>query len=208
MTQVFTKDGECVPVTAIQVGPCYIVDIRNNDNHGYTAVQLGFEPKKMQRVSRPEAGHFARAGKGAFYHVQEVRCNAEQLGWSTLGQELKAQDVFTEGAMVDVSGVSRGRGFAGVFKRFGVKGQPSTRGTHESRRNIGSIGNRKSPSRVFKNKKMPGHMGDENVTVQNLEVVSVRPEENVVLVRGGIPGAKGGLVVVRKAMKAKNSAAA
>lgn len=208
MTQVFTKDGECVPVTAIQVGPCYILDIRNNDNHGYSAVQLGFEPKKMQRVSRPEAGHFARAGKGAFYHVKEVRCNAEQLGWKELGQELKAQDVFSEGAMVDVSGVSRGRGFAGVFKRFGVKGQPATRGTHESRRNIGSIGNRKSPSRVFKNKKMPGHMGDENVTVQNLEVVGVRPEENVVLVRGGIPGAKGGLVVVRKAMKAKSSAAA
>ena len=201
MTQIFTKEGECVAVTAIQVGPCYIVDVKTNEKNGYTAVQLGFEPKKAQRVNKPDTGRFAVAAKGSFYFVREMRCDADKLGWTTLGQELKAADVFADGQLVDVSGMSIGRGFQGVVRRFGVKGQPATRGTHEYRRHIGAVGCRKYPGRIFKNKKMPGHMGNDNVTVQNLEVVAVRPEENIILVRGGIPGAVGGLVVVRKAKK-------
>lgn len=201
MTQVYTPEGECVPVTVIQAGPCYVLDVKNREQHGYSAVQLGFEPRKQQRVSKPAIGHFSRAGKGAFYHVQEVRCDVEALGWKTLGHELKVGDIFNANDMVDVSGVSVGRGFAGVVKRFGVKGQPSTRGTHEYRRHIGAIGCRKFPGRVFKNQRMPGHKGNASVTIQNLQVMAVKPDENVILVRGGVPGAKGGVVVIRRAVK-------
>lgn len=203
MTQVFTPDGKAVPVTAIQVGPCYVLQVKTNEKDGYSAVQLGFDPKKPQRVNRPETGHFSKAAKGAFYHVKELRCDVDSLGWSELGKELGATDVFSEGIFVDVSGVTIGRGFSGVFRKFNVKGQPMTRGTHEERRNIGSIGCRKSPGRTFKNKKMPGQFGVDNVTVQNLKVIAVRPEENVILVKGGIPGAKGSYVMVRKAQKKK-----
>ena len=208
MTQIFTKDGECVPVTAIQVGPCFILEVKSKETHGYSAVQIGFEPKKNQRVSKAELGHFAKAAKGAFYHVRELRCEAEKLGWNTLGQEIKASDVFVDGEFVDVSGVTIGRGFSGVVRRYKVKGQPSTRGTHEYRRHIGAIGCRKYPGRVFKNKRMPGQMGDDNVTIQNIKVVGVRPEENIILVRGGIPGAVGGLVLIKKAIKGYKQKAA
>lgn len=201
MTQIFTEDGQCVPVTVIQAGPCYVLDVKDEQKHGYTGIQLGFEPKKPQRVNKPEMGHFARAGKGAFYHVQEIRCTAGAFGDVALGHELKVGDLFKGGELVDVSGVSIGRGFQGVVKRFGVKGQPMTRGTHEVRRHIGAVGCRKFPGRIFKNKKMPGHMGNENVTIQNLEVVRVQPEENLILVKGGVPGSKGGLVVIRRAIK-------
>lgn len=201
MTQVFAEDGRAIPVTAIQVGPCYILDVKSTERDGYQSVQFGFEPKKAQRVNKPLAGHFARAAKGAFSHVREVRCDVTKLGWNNLGQEVKVEEVFKDGELVDVSGVSIGRGFAGVVKRHGAKGQPSTRGTHEVRRHIGSIGMRKHPGRVHKNKRMPGHMGDENVTIQNLQVIGVRAEDNVLLVLGGVPGAKGGLLVIRKAMK-------
>jgi large subunit ribosomal protein L3 len=207
MTQVFTADGQCVPVTAIQVGPCYILDVKTPARDGYAAVQLGFEPKKTQRVNKPLMGHMAKAGKGAFYHIKEVRCDADSLGWTNLGQELKVQDVFEEGAMVDVSGVTIGKGFQGVFRRFNnAGGQPATRGTHEYKRHLGSIGNRKFPGRVFKNKKMPGRMGNANVTMQNLKVVGVNADEGILLVKGGIPGNRGGLVVIKKAMKSFGSA--
>lgn len=208
MTQVFTEDGSCVPVTVVQVGPCFVLGSRQEQKDGYSAVQLGFEPKKAQRVNKPEQGHFATAGKGAFYHVKEMRCDAESLGWSELGKELRVGDVFEDGMFVDITGTSIGRGFAGVVKKFGVAGQPASRGTHEMFRHIGSVGCRKSPGRIFKNKKMPGHMGAERVTVQNLKVVSVRPEDNVLLVKGGIPGPKGSLVEIRKAVKKQAKQAA
>ncbi|MCL4125269.1 UNVERIFIED_CONTAM: hypothetical protein GTU68_056329 [Idotea baltica] len=201
MTQVFTEDGACVPVTAIEVGPCYVLDVIEENPRGYTAVRLGFDEKKQQRVNKPEAGNFKKAGKGSFYHVKEVRCDIEALGWNSLGQEIKVDEVFADGQKVDVTGTSMGRGFAGVVKKFRVAGQPSTRGTHEYRRHIGSIGCRKSPGRVFKNRKMPGQYGNKTVTLQNLEVIKVRPEDNVLLVKGGIPGAKGSLVEIRKAIK-------
>lgn len=201
MSQVFTAEGECVPVTVIEAGPCFVLGVKSQDKDGYAGVQLGFEPKKAQRVPKAMQGHFNKAGQGAFYHVKEVRCDNAALGWTSLGQQLKVGDVFADGDMVDISGTSIGRGFQGVVKRFHAKGQPSTRGTHEYRRHIGAIGCRKFPGRVFKNKSMPGHMGNESVTIQNLKVMAVRPEENVLLVKGGVPGAKGGLLVIRKATK-------
>jgi large subunit ribosomal protein L3 len=148
-----------------------------------------------------ELGQFKKAGQGAFYHVKEVRCDVQSLGWNEVGKEVTVSDVFKDGETVDVSGVSIGRGFQGVVRRHGMKGQPMTRGTHEVRRHVGSIGCRKFPGRVFKGQRMPGRMGGENVTVQNLEVVGVRAEENILLIKGGIPGARGSLVVIRKAAK-------
>lgn len=203
MTQVFSEDGTAVPVTVIELGPNYVLEVKEKEKHGYSAVKVGFEPKKMQRVNKPDLGNFEKGARGAFYHVKEIRCDAESLGWTDLGQELRVDEVFQDGEFVDITGTSIGKGYAGVVKRYGVRGQPATRGTHEYRRHIGSVGCRKSPGRIFKNKKMPGHMGNEKVTVQNLKVIGVRPEQNVLLVKGGIPGAKGGLVIVRKAVKKK-----
>ena len=208
MSHVYNADGQIVPVTVIQAGPCYVLQVRDNARHGYTSVQLGFEPKRMDRCSKGAQGHFAKAEKGAFTHVKEVRCDTEKLGWNTVGKEIKVGDVFKDGEVVDVSGVSIGRGFAGVVKRHGMKGQPSTRGTHEVRRHGGAIGQRKFPGHVFKNMRMPGHMGDENVTIQNLTVVGVREADNLILIKGAVPGAPGALVVVRKAAKAKIKKAA
>lgn len=209
MTQVFTDDGRCVPVTAIRVGPCYILEVKNKDKDGYEAVKLGFEPKKAQRVNKATMGVFAKGGKGAFYHIGEVRCDVNALGWLNPGQELKVGDVFADGELVDVSGVSIGRGFSGVVRRYKVGGQPQTRGTHEVRRHIGAVGCRKFPGRIFKNQRMPGRHGNANVTCQNLKVMGVKADDNIILVKGGIPGAEGGLVMIRKAIKTytKNKAA-
>lgn len=207
MTQIFTETGEAVPVTVVECGPCVILDVKEQARHGYSAVQLGFVQRKQQRVSKAELGHFSKVGKGAFEHVSEVRCDAGSLGWTTPGQELRVEQVFTSGELVDVSGVSIGRGFSGVVRRYKVKGQPATRGTHEYRRHIGAIGCRKFPGRVFKNQRMPGHHGVKSVTIQNLKVVGLRPEQNLILVQGGIPGHTGGLVVIRKAVKEKRKAA-
>ncbi|MCB0335927.1 MAG: 50S ribosomal protein L3 [Bdellovibrionales bacterium] len=201
MSHVFTEDGNCVPVTVLEVGPCYILDVKNEAQHGYTAVRMGFEPKKQQRVNKPDLGNFAKAGKGAFYHSKEIRCDAEALGWESLGQEVSVGEIFEAGQKVDVTGISMGRGFAGVVKKYGVRGQPASRGTHEMFRHIGSIGCRKSPGRVFKNRKMPGHYGHNRVTVQNLKVVAVKPEQNILLVKGAVPGPKGTMITVKKAAK-------
>src|SRR5262245_51229374 len=134
MTQVFTPEGERVPVTIIQAGPCYVLDVKSKEQHGYSAVQLGFVPKKVQRVDKAMRGHFAKAGTGSFQHIKEIRCDAAALSWNTPGKELKVSDVFQEGQTVDISGVSKGRGFSGVVRRWGMAGMPATRGTHEYRR--------------------------------------------------------------------------
>ncbi len=201
MSQIFTAEGERIPVTIIQTGPCVVLDVKSKEKDGYSAVQLGFVPKKQQRLNKAEQGHFARTGVGSFCHVSEIRCDVEALSWNTLGKELKVADVFEQGQYVDVSGVSKGRGYSGVVRRWGAAGFPATRGTHEYRRHAGAIGCRKFPGHVFKNKKMAGHYGHEAVTVQNLEVVAIRPDDNILLVRGGIPGPQGGFVVIRKAVK-------
>lgn len=201
MTQIFTESGECVPVTVLRAGPNVVLDYRSKDKNGYSAVQFGFEPTGLSRLNKAEKGHFQRAGAGAFRTVQEVRCNAQKLGWTELGKQITPSEVFSTGDLVDVTGISKGRGFSGVVRRFKSKGQPMTRGTHEVRRHIGSVGCRKFPGRIFKNKKNPGQLGNEQVTLQNLKVVEIIPEDQVILVRGCVPGAKGGMVVVRKAVK-------
>ena len=201
MTQVFTDDGQCVPVTVIEAGPCFVLGLREELKGGYSAVQLGFGPKKAQRCNKSEIGNFASAAKGSFYHVKEMRCDVKALGWGEVGKELKVADVFTPGEHVDVTGTSIGRGFQGVIRRHGMKGQPASRGTHETERNVGSIGCRKTPGRVIKGKRMPGHMGNVRVTVQNLKVIAVRPEDNVIMVRGAIPGPAGAYVTICKAVK-------
>lgn len=203
MTQVFAEGGICIPVTVLEVGPCSVIEVKSAEKHGYEAVQVGFLPKKKQRLTKPLAGHFAKAGAGHFQKLGEIRCKAGDLGWNNVGHEIRLSDVFQEGQKVDVTATSKGRGFSGVVRRFGAKGQPATRGTHEYRRHIGAVGCRKFPGRIFKNKKMPGRMGGESVTVQNLEVVKIRPEDNLLLVRGAVPGANGDFVVVRLAAKAK-----
>ncbi|MER3444947.1 MAG: 50S ribosomal protein L3 [Meiothermus sp.] len=190
MTQVW-KNDKAVPVTVILAGPCPVVQRRTVEKDGYEAVQLGFQPKKAQRVNKPMKGHFAKAG------VEPVRYLRELRGFSPEGDTVTVS-IFQPGEKVDVSGISKGRGFTGVMKRWNFAGGNMTHGAHKIHRHPGSIGNRKTPGRVYKGKKMAGHYGAERITVQNLEVVDVIPEENLILVKGAIPGANGNLVTVRE----------
>lgn len=199
MTQVFGADGIMVPVTVIRTGPCVVVQKKETGRDGYNAVQIGFGNKKNQRVNKPEQGHMVKAGKGAFQVLREFRL--QDVGQYEVGQEIKAADIFKAGDRIDVSGTSKGRGFAGVIKRWNFSGFPASHGTHEYFRHGGSIGNRSYPGRVFKGKKMAGHWGNEKVSVQNLEVVGIRPEENLLLVKGAVPGAKRGILIIRRAVK-------
>ncbi len=199
MTQVFGADGIVVPVTVIRTGPCVVVQKKETGRDGYNAVQIGFGNKKNQRVNKPEQGHMVKAGKGAFQVLREFRL--QDVGQYEVGQEIKVADIFKAGDRIDVSGTSKGRGFAGVIKRWNFSGFPASHGTHEYFRHGGAIGNRSYPGRVFKGKKMAGHWGNEKVSVQNLEVVGIRPEENMLLVKGAIPGAKRGILIIRRAVK-------
>jgi large subunit ribosomal protein L3 len=200
MTQVFAKGGELVPVTVILAGPCTVVQKRTSETDGYSAVQLGFGEKKAQRLSKAEREHRKKASKMPSV-LREFRDGADL----EVGAEVKVADLFKEGDLVDVTGVSKGRGYQGVIKRHGFSGFPATHGTHEYFRHGGSIGNRTHPGRVFKNKRMAGHMGSERVTAQNLAVVAVRAEDNVLLVRGAVPGGKNGLLFIRPAVKAEGA---
>lgn len=203
ITQVFAADGNVVPVTVIQTGPCVVVQKKEATNDGYDALQLGFEGKKMQRVNKPDRGHSAKAGKGAFQVLREFR--SEDVARYEVGQEIKVSDLFKVGDRVQVTGTSKGRGFTGVIKRWGFGGFPASHGTHEYFRHGGSIGNRSFPGRVFKGKKMAGHWGNERVSVENLEVVEIRPESNLLLVKGSVPGPKRGVLLIRRAVKAKGN---
>jgi large subunit ribosomal protein L3 len=199
MTQFYTAEGNVIPVTVIQTGPCVVVQKKESATDGYNAIQVGFGSKKNQRVNKPEQGHMAKAGKGAFEVLKEFRL--DDVSQFQVGQEIKAADLFKAGDRIDVSGTSKGHGFAGVIKRWSFAGFPGSHGTHEYFRHGGSIGNRSYPGRVRKGKKMAGHWGNEQISVQNLEVVDIRPENNLMLVRGAVPGAKQGIVVVRRAVK-------
>lgn len=197
MTQIFGKEGHSIPVTVIEAGPCVVVQKKGREKDGYEAVQLGTFPKKTHRVNSPMMGHFRKAGKGAFYLLKELKLDdSEGL---EVGSEIKA-DMFKEGDFVDVTGMSKGKGFQGVVKRWGFAGGPATHGSMFHRA-PGSIGQCSWPSRVWKNQKMPGHMGNEKVTVMNLKVVKVVPEKNLILIKGAVPGAKNGVVVLRDAVK-------
>ncbi len=199
MTQVFGADGSVVPVTVIQTGPCVIVQKREMERDGYKALQVGFGSRKSQRLNKPEQGHLVKAGKGAFQVLREFRL--DDVTQYELGQEIKVSDLFKVGDRVDVSGTSKGRGFAGVIKRWGFGGFPASHGTHEYFRHGGAIGNRSYPGRVFKGKRMAGHWGNERISVQNLEVVGVRAEENLLLVKGAVPGARRGVLLIRRSVK-------
>jgi large subunit ribosomal protein L3 len=199
MTQFYNADGNVVPVTLIQTGPCVVVQKKESAKDGYNALQVGFGRKKSQRVNKPEQGHMAKAGKGAFEVLKEFRL--DDVSQYEVGQEIKAGDLFKAGDRVDVSGTSKGHGFTGVIKRWSFGGFPGSHGTHEYFRHGGSIGNRSFPGRVRKGKKMAGHWGNEQISVQNLEVVDIRPEADMILIKGAVPGARQGIVVVRQAMK-------
>jgi large subunit ribosomal protein L3 len=204
MTQLYTAAGELVPVTVIQAGPCTVVQAKSVATDGYAAVQVGFGSAKPQRVSKARRAHCVKAGKGVFQILREFRLDDSAVALAP-GDEVSIGVLFKQGDSVDVTGVTKGRGYTGVVKRHGFSGFPASHGTHEYFRHGGSIGNRSFPGRVFKNKRMAGQYGNDRVTTQNLEVVAVRPEEHLLLVRGAVPGARGGVVVVHPAVKAKKA---
>jgi large subunit ribosomal protein L3 len=198
MTQVFDANNKIVPVTVIEAGPCVVTQIRSEEKDGYKAVQLGFGAVDPRKVTKPEAGHFAKAGVTPRLEVAELRVsNTDSY---SVGQELKA-DVFAAGEIVDASGTSRGKGTAGVMKRHGFSGIGASHGVDKKHRMSGSIGNRTTPGRVFKGKRMMGRMGVDQVTTQNLLVHSVDAEKNLILIRGAVPGATNSIVFIRSAAK-------
>lgn len=197
MTQVFGDDGVAVPVTVIEAGPCVVIQKKTQATDGYDALQVAFGRKKQKNVTKPLQGHQNKVDKGFFRVLREFRIPDPDA--FELGQELTAA-IFEVGDFVDVTGTTKGRGFAGGVKRHGFKGGKASHGSMFHRA-PGSIGASAYPSRVFKGKRLPGHMGDERKTVQNLRVIGVRPENNVILVKGAIPGSKNGIVLIRKAVK-------
>lgn len=199
MTQYYNAEGNVIPVTVIETGPCVVVQKKETAKDGYNAVQVGFGTKKAQRVNKAMQGHMAKAGKGAFEVLREFRL--EDVSQLSVGQEIKVADLFKAGDLIDVAGTSKGHGYTGVIKRWSFAGFPGSHGTHEYFRHGGSIGNRSYPGRVRKGKKMAGHWGDELVSTQNLQIIDVRPEQNLMLVRGAVPGVKQGVVIVRHAAK-------
>ena len=197
MSQLFSPDGEVTPVTVIQVGPCTVTQIKSVESDGYNAVQLGFGEKKPQRTKKPLLGHFKKSGKGPFAVVREVR--VDDVGEFELGQEVRA-DIFQVGELVHVVGKSKGKGFAGTIKRWNFSRGPMSHGGM-NKRAPGSIGCSATPARVIKGRKMPGQMGNRRATVKGLMVVDVRPEENIILVRGAVPGGRNGVVFIKKSGK-------
>ncbi|MCA0758409.1 50S ribosomal protein L3 [Paenibacillus sp. N4] len=196
MTQVFTAEGNVVPVTVIEAGPCVVLQKKDQENDGYEAVQLGFSDKKEQRSIKPEIGHAKKAGATPKRYVREIR--GINLPDYEVGQQVKA-DLFAAGEFVDVTGISKGKGFAGVIKRWGQSTGPMSHGSryHRGPGSMGSI----QANRVPKGKRLPGHMGTETVTIQKLEVIRVDAERNVILVKGSIPGPKNGFVKVKQTVK-------
>ena len=200
MTQVFAADGRWIPVTVVEAGPCTVLQKKTAATDGYNAVQLGFGLKKSHRVNKPLMGHFRKAGQGAFAHLRELA--AENVDAFQVGDQVSCEAVFKAGDIVDVTGTSKGKGYQGVIKRWNFAGGPGGHGSNFHRR-PGSIGCSAWPSRVRKGMKMAGQMGNRRVTTQNLEIVEVRPEQNLILVKGALPGANQGLVVIRKGIKVK-----
>jgi large subunit ribosomal protein L3 len=203
MTRVFTEDGISIPVTVIEAQPNRITQVKTVETDGYRALQVTAGNRKASRVSKPAAGHFAKAKVEAGDLITEFRLDDANDGEFELGGEIKV-DLFEEGQKVDVIGTSIGKGFAGTVKRHNFRTQDATHGNSLSHRAPGSIGQNQTPGRVFKGKKMSGHMGNVRRTVQNLEVVRVDAERNVLLIRGAVPGSAGGKVIVRPAIKAKS----
>jgi large subunit ribosomal protein L3 len=201
MTQVFAEDGNLVPVTVIDVSSCIVVGKRTPEKDQYSAVALGFGEVSEKRVNKARAGSFKKANAQPRAHIREFRISPEEVAKLNLGDEIKS-DMFAKGELVDVTGVTKGRGFQGVMKRWNFRGFGQTHGTHEYRRHPGAIGQRKTPGRVYPNKKMPGHYGVEQVTTQNLTVVEVLADKGLLLVKGAIPGHNQSIVYVKPSVKA------
>lgn len=200
MTQVFDDNGNVVPVTVIEAGPCYVTQIRDMDRDGYTAVQLGFGATKPQRLTKGQLGHLQKHDLPALKVLREFRVAPDETGDIQEGSEIKV-DVFELGEKVDVIGTSKGRGFAGTIKRHNFNRQPKTHGQSDRERAPGSVGMCATPGRTLKGQRMGGRMGNDRITIQNLEVVRVDPEKNLLAIKGSIPGAKGGIVMIRPATK-------
>jgi large subunit ribosomal protein L3 len=207
MTQFFSDDGEVIPVTAIEAGPCWVVQKKTLERDGYTAVQLGFGAKKAKRVTKPQQGHFQHHGVAPTRWLREFRVDAQTLEELQEGQEVTGE-FFTDWRYVDVTGTSKGRGFTGVIKRHNFAGKNMSHGTHEYFRHGGSIGASASPARVFKNTGMAGQYGNTRVTVQNLEVVRFLKERNLLFVKGAVPGPNGGMLLVRVSRRQPREAGA
>ena len=198
MTQIFDESGKVIPVTVVEAGPCFVIQKKTVEKEGYDAIQVGFGTLREALRNKPVKGHFAKAGVTLRRHIKEFRL--DNVSEYEVGQEIKA-DIFAAGDKIDVSGVTKGKGFAGVIKRWNFSRGPETHGS-KFHRAVGSMGASSSPSRTFKNKKLPGHMGNVPRTVINLTVAKVMPEKNIILIKGGIPGPNKGLVVIRNAVKA------
>ena len=204
MTRVFTEDGDSIPVTVIEAQPNQITQVKTVENDGYRALQVSAGKRKASRVSKPQAGHFAQAKVEAGDLITEFRLDDADEGGFEMGHEIKV-DLFEAGQKVDVIGTSIGKGYAGTVKRHNFRTQDATHGNSLSHRAPGSIGQNQTPGRVFKGKKMSGHMGNARSTVQNLEVVRVDAERNLLLIKGAVPGHRGGRVIVRPAVKARGA---
>ena len=197
MTQIFDENGNVIPVTAIEAGPCTVVQVKTKESDGYDAIQLGFGEIKDKKVNKPMKGHFSKASVAPRKHLREFR--VEDITTYKVGSEIKA-DVFVANDMVDIQGITKGKGFQGVIKRHGQHRGPMGHGSMYHRR-PGSMGACATPSRVFKGKKLPGHMGVETVTIQNLKVVRVDLDKNVILVKGSVPGNKGAILKIKNAVR-------
>jgi len=198
MTQIFVGN-EMIPVTVVEAGPCVVVQKKTKENDGYDAIQVGFGDVKEKRLIKPLKGHFAKANVPFKKYLREFRL--DDISSYEVGSEIKA-DIFSVGDRVDVTGTSKGKGFAGVVKRYNANRGPMSHGSKYHRR-PGSMGASSDPSRTFKGKRLPGHMGNERVTVQNLEVVKVDPEKNLLLIKGSVPGIRGSLLMIRDTVKSK-----
>ncbi len=198
MTQIFDEKGLVIPVTVIEAGPCVVAQVKTSETDGYNAIQLGFGEVKAKHINKPEMGHFAKSKLEPKKHLREFRL--DDISSYKVGDEVKA-DIFTAGEKVDIQGTSKGKGFQGVIKRHGQSRGPMGHGSMYHRR-PGSMGATSTPGRVFKGKKLPGHMGHVTVTIQNLDVVAVDMDKNVILVKGSVPGAKGAILKIKSAVKA------
>jgi len=199
MTQIFDEGSRAIPVTIIKAGPVHVTQIKRPETDGYSAIQIAYKELPERMVTKPVAGHFAKAGVAPARHVVEVHVDDPDA--YKVGQRITASELFTEGGKADVAGVSKGKGFAGSMKRHNFKGQGASHGAHRVHRAPGAIGAASTPARVFRGKRMPGRMGRERTTVLNLDVVKIDADRDLLMLRGAVPGPKGAVVVVREAVK-------
>jgi len=199
MSQIFAEDGTAIPITLIQAGPCTVTQVKTPERDGYSALQIGFGSRKPKNVNKPMKGHLDKVGKGYFEVLREIRM--ENASDHEVGEDLAA-DVFEIGERIDVIGTTKGKGYAGTIKRWGFQRGPSGHGS-KNIREPGSTGNATFPGRVIKGKKMPGQKGNKRTTVMNLRIIDVRPEENLLIVKGAVPGSQNGIVLIRKTNRAR-----